>query len=96
MTLTSLRLSRSQMESLQTAAERYHESLDQRLLSYLAARGIDQDAATGHRLGLVVDPVVGHEAYRGMLSIPYVTPEGVVALKFRCAEVHSCKERGHQ
>ena len=81
---------------MQTAADRYAGAIDQRLASYLVARGIDRDAATGHLLGLVEDPVVGHEAYRGMLSIPYVTPAGVVAIKFRCAEMHSCKELGHQ
>src|SRR5690348_16124369 len=96
MTLTSLRLSESQRESLQMAADRYAGSIDQRLASYLLARGIDKDAATGHHLGLVADPIVGHEAYEGMLSIPYVTPAGVVAIKFRCAELHSCKDFGHQ
>ncbi len=30
--------------------------------------------------------------YQGRLCIPYITPTGVVQLKFRCIEDHSCKE----
>lgn len=35
------------------------------------------------RLGVVVEPEVGHEAYQGRLSIPYVTKSGIVDLRFR-------------
>ena len=35
------------------------------------------------RLGVVVEPEVGHEAYSGRLSIPYVSKTGVVDLRFR-------------
>ena len=35
------------------------------------------------RLGVVVEPEVGHEMYQGRLSIPYVTKTGVVDLRFR-------------
>jgi DNA primase len=35
------------------------------------------------RLGVVVEPEVGHEIYLGRLSIPYVTKSGVVDLRFR-------------
>lgn len=31
-----------------------------------------------------------------MLSIPYVTPGGVVAMKFRCIKPHDCKAEGCQ
>jgi hypothetical protein len=31
----------------------------------------------------VVDPIAGHELGEGMLSIPYITPAGVVGIKFR-------------
>ncbi|MGZ3387406.1 MAG: hypothetical protein ACXVB5_21190 [Isosphaeraceae bacterium] len=31
-----------------------------------------------------------------MLSIPYVTPGGVVAMKFRCLKPHDCKAEGCQ
>src|SRR5690348_4853437 len=47
------------------------------------------------RLGLVDDPVPGHEPYEGRLSIPYLTRTGVVALTFRCVHDHNCKDAGH-
>lgn len=34
-------------------------------------------------LGVVAEPEVGHEAFTGRLSIPYVTKTGVVDLRFR-------------
>jgi DNA primase len=34
-------------------------------------------------LGVVVNPVSGHEQFRGRLSIPYITPTGVVDIRFR-------------
>ncbi|WP_233290058.1 toprim domain-containing protein [Kitasatospora sp. MBT66] len=50
-----------------------------------------QDSARLFRLGVVADPLPGHEQYAGMLSIPYETPYGVVGLKFRCLQEHDCK-----
>ncbi len=35
------------------------------------------------RLGVVLEPEVGHEAFQGRLSIPYITKTGVVDLRFR-------------
>lgn len=35
------------------------------------------------RLGVVVEPETGHEAFVGRLSIPYITKSGVVDLRFR-------------
>ena len=35
------------------------------------------------RLGVVVEPETGHEAFVGRLSIPYITKTGVVDLRFR-------------
>jgi DNA primase len=32
---------------------------------------------------VVVDPLPGHEAYKGRLAIPYITPSGVVDIRFR-------------
>jgi DNA primase len=34
-------------------------------------------------LGVVKDALPGHEAYTGRLAIPYVTPSGVVDIRFR-------------
>jgi DNA primase len=89
-----VRPSSSQKNWLGTLAQRYHEALDERTLSYLAARGIDQDAATGYRLGLVVDPDPAHDRYAGRLSIPFITPTGVVYMRFRCLEQHECDDHG--
>ena len=81
-------------------AHRYNEALTPEVLSYLAGRGLDQDAVRGSLLGLVADPDPLHEQYRDRLSIPFITPTGVVYMRFRCLgdmadEKHSCKEYGH-
>ena len=34
-------------------------------------------------LGVVTNPLPGHEQFKGRLAIPYVTPTGVVDLRFR-------------
>lgn len=76
------------------AMQQYEGTLDQ-AADYLKGRGITRAAAQGARLGYVADPLPGHEAYRGRLSIPYVTTSGVVDMKFRCVQPHSCKDHGH-
>jgi DNA primase len=51
---------------------------------YMQSRGIDAETAREFGLGYVVEPAPGHdERYKGMLSIPYYTPNGVVGFKFR-------------
>lgn len=47
---------------------------------YLNSRGISEEAAKMFQLGCVPR---GQE-YAGRLSIPYITPTGVVAIKYRC------------
>lgn len=80
--LDSLMLSASQRDSLEEATARYETGVDH-LASYLSGRGIDRDAARIARLGLASDPIPGHERFQGWMSIPYITPAGVVAMKFR-------------
>lgn len=80
---------------LTETAHQYATRVDE-LGSYLSARGVDRDGATGHLLGLVYDPILEHERFAGWLSIPYVTPAGVVAFKFRCVRDHDCKAEGCQ
>lgn len=92
--MSSLRPSDSQKSWLGKLADRYHESLDERTLSYLAERGLDRDAVIGARLGLVVEPDEVHARYRGRLSIPFLTPSGVVTMRFRCLEDHKCEGHG--
>lgn len=84
------------MKFLEKAATVYHGSLDQRCLSYLNGRGVEESASAYFRLGLVDDPLPGHEKYTGYLAIPYLKLGRVVAMKFRCMEDHDCREvSGH-
>jgi DNA primase len=65
-------------------------------LPYLEKRGIGEDLAKLNGLGVVVDPLQGHEKFRNRLAIPYLTRSGPVNMKFRCMMDHNCKEiTGH-
>ena len=76
-------LNAKQRASLTEAAERYCNNLTPQAASYLEERGITMEVANTYRLGSVVDPSAGHEHALGRLSIPYITPAGVVGIKFR-------------
>jgi DNA primase len=76
-------LNEKQRLLLTEAAERYSNNLTPRAASYLEARGISQEVANTFLLGSVVEPSAGHELGEGMLSIPYLSPAGVVGIKFR-------------
>ena len=71
-----------QKELLGKATEKYSQNIYQ-AEDYLKQRGISQEVARLARLGVVVEPEVGHEAFVGRLSIPYITKTGVVDLRFR-------------
>jgi len=71
-----------QKELLGKATEKYSQNIYQ-AEDYLKQRGISQEVARLARLGVVVEPEVGHEAFIGRLSIPYITKTGVVDLRFR-------------
>lgn len=90
-----MRPSDSQKSWLEKQTQRYAESLTPEVASYLENRGIDQDAIAGFRLGYVADPDPMHEPFRGRLSIPFITPTGVVYMRFRCLEDHDCRELSH-
>lgn len=85
-----------QREFFASAAESYARQLaaDTAAQAYLMSRGIDASAAGTYHLGVVNEPLVGHESYRGRLAIPYVTPAGIVNFNFRCLKQHDCKEAG--
>lgn len=59
---------------------------------YLCNRLIDHRTYNRYQLGIVAEPAPGHEPMVGRISIPYLTPAGVVDIKFRCIVDHSCKE----
>lgn len=77
-----VKLSADVKNSLEAATETYSQQLHQ-VGQYLAARGISEEAAAGFRLGYVAQPMIGHEQYVGRLAIPYLTPTGVVDVRFR-------------
>ena len=76
-------LNAEQRRLLTESAHKYHEALTPQAVSYLRERGITKEVATTFRLGSVVEPSAGHEHAIGRLSIPYLTPAGVVGIKFR-------------
>jgi len=88
-----MKQSSSQRESLGKAAKYYaaaiHEAED-----YLAERGITLEVAKKVGLGVVLDPVTGHEQYENRLSIPYITRTGVVDLRFRAMGTEEPKYMG--
>jgi len=52
--------------------------------AYLSKHGIlNRGIWEAYRLGFVSSPLKGDERFTGMLAIPYLTPAGVKALKFR-------------
>jgi DNA primase len=74
--------SASQKELLDKAAARYAANI-YLAEDYLRSRGIPLEVARLAQLGVVAEPEVGHEAFHGRLSIPYITKTGAVDLRFR-------------
>ncbi len=71
---------------LESACQQYQEDLAEspEAGEYLSlTRGLSPDSVTSFRLGLVSNPLPGHEQYRGKLVIPYLTPSGVTTVRFR-------------
>lgn len=90
-----MKLSEGQKRSFTAAAERYHETV-RGAASYLGPRGLwDRSITDSYLLGHVTEPAAGDEDFTGRLVIPYLTPSGVVNLKFRCIEAHDCKAVEH-
>jgi Toprim-like len=87
-----------QKRFLTEAAVRYHRSINGSPAAVrLEARGL-ADAVSPFRLGYVLDPMPGHEQYRGMLAIPYLrrSPAGwsVASLRFGCVQ-DGCPHEHH-
>jgi DNA primase len=77
-----LRLSSSQKNFLLQATQRYAAKIEL-AKQYLLSRHLSVEEARVFHLGVVEDPLPGHEAYTGRLAIPYITPSGVVDIRFR-------------
>lgn len=83
----------SHRESLTRAARYYHSALHE-AEDYLVERGITMEAAKKVRLGVVLEPLTGHEAYINRLAIPYITRSGVVDIRFRSMDSSEPKYMG--
>lgn len=83
-------LTNVQRRSLERAASTYENYVEE-AEEYLAGRGISLADARTARLGVVRDPIPGHEGMVGRLAIPYLTRAGVVHMNFRCTRDHICK-----
>lgn len=91
----TLKVTRKQADFLERAVATYHATVAD-AADYLLGRGITGEVAKTARLGVVREPLPGHEAYRGRLAIPYLAANGTVTdIRFRCAQDHDCKEIGH-
>jgi len=77
-----VKLTHSQRELLEKAVTHYQKSIS-KAEEYLASRGLSLVDADTVRLGLVEEPLPGHEQFTGRLAIPYITPSGVVDIRFR-------------
>ena len=77
-----MKQSESQKELLALAVQKYQANIYQ-AEDYLKSRGITIEVARLARLGVVLDPEPGHEAYAGRLTIPYITKTGIADLRFR-------------
>ena len=88
-----MRLSTSQRQFLLQATQRYAGKIE--LASeYLSSRHLSVEEATVFHLGVVDDPLPGHEAYKGRLAIPYITPSGVIDIRFRAMHNEDPKYMG--
>jgi DNA primase len=74
--------SRAQKHSLEERLRRF-ESASPKLLPYLADRGLDGAAVERFRLGYVEPHDDEPRRYWHRLAIPYLTPTGVVQIRYR-------------
>ena len=77
-----MRLSNSHRQFLLQAAQQYASQIHL-ATEYLATRNLSVAEAQRFHLGVVKDALPGHEQYMDRLAIPYITPSGVVDIRFR-------------
>ncbi len=75
-------LSTDARDALEEASWAYHAQVDV-VADYLRSRGMTKETAQQFRLGYVAEPMIGHEAYAGRLAIPFLSPTGIVDVRFR-------------
>ena len=88
-----MRLSNSQRQFLLQATQRYAGTIEL-AKEYLSSRHLSVEEASIFHLGVVADPLPGHEPYKGRLAIPYITPSGVVDIRFRAMHNEDPKYMG--
>ena len=88
-----MRLSNSQRQFLLQATQQYTKNI-QLAADYLATRGLSVAEVQPFHLGVVKDALPGHEPYEGRLAIPYITPSGVVDIRFRAMHGEDPKYMG--
>ena len=88
-----MRLSSLQRQFLLQATQRYASKIEL-AKDYLSSRHLSVEEASTFHLGVVEDPLPGHEAYKGRLAIPYITPSGVVDIRFRAMNNEEPKYMG--
>lgn len=77
-----MRLSSSHRQFLLQATHQYASQIHL-AAEYLTTRNLSVEEAQRFHLGVVKDALPGHEQYTGRLAIPYITPSGVVDIRFR-------------
>ena len=77
-----MRLSNSHRQFLLRATQQYASQIEL-ARDYLATRKLSVEEARMFHLGVVADPAPGHEQFKNRLAIPYITPSGVVDIRFR-------------
>ena len=88
-----MRLSNSHRQFLMRATQQYANHISQ-AEEYLLTRQLSVEEAQRFHLGVVVDPLPGHEAFTGRIAIPYITPSGVVDIRFRAIRNEEPKYMG--
>lgn len=71
--------------SLDDQARHYYQHVGE-AADYLLGRGVTGEIAQHALLGYCQDPLPGHDQYVGRIVIPYLTPNGVVDLRFRAID----------
>jgi hypothetical protein len=75
-------------ESISLAGNRTSTQRTSSSKEYLSTRHLSVEEARSFNLGVVADPLPGHESYKNRLAIPYITPSGVVDIRFRTMNNH--------
>lgn len=80
---------------LAKATSEYAECVDIARTYLRDQRGLTDEVIDRWQLGYVLDPLPGHERFKGYLSIPYLSKSGTLEMKFRCLQEHDCGEQPH-